>query len=244
MLLIKKRDNFATNQTKKKVEDKIISLESAVSKLSQEEKELEAKLENIQKIADDNYQSKVAIFKKMVKPLDDTRKLAIEEKENISDKISQTNGRIENLKDEISQTHSAFKSQKDLRNNLIEQKIELHKTMDKYNANYPDEVVLFHEEEKNKKEITDLQKKQEELKVQLADANSKREVIRDVIIKIDDKIVVLQDNYNIILDNIKTSTKAGETEIIKIENYINKTAIEYDAPSLSSLIDQVCLDRY
>ena len=244
MLLIKKRDNFATSQTTKKVEDKILSLESAVSKLSQEEKDLEARLENIQKITDDNYQSKVALFKKIVKPLDDTRKLAIDEREIVSDKISQAEQKIVSLTNEISQTHSDFQSQKELRNDLIENKIELHKTMDKYNANYPDEVVLFHEEEKNKKEILELQKKQEDLKVLLAEANNKREIIRDEIIKIDDKIALLQDDYNIILDNLKTATKAGESEIVKMENYINRTAIEYDASTLNALIDQVCQDRY
>lgn len=244
MLLIKKRDNFATNQTKKKVEDKVTSLQSAIVKLTEEEQELEAKLENIQKLADDNYQSKVAIFKKVVKPLDDTRKLASEEKEVIIDKISKSEGRVKQLEAEIVQTHEDFQAQKDVRNNLIEQKIELHKTMDKYNANYPDEVVLFHEEEKNKKEIKELQKKQQDLKVLLSEANSKREIVRDEMIKLDDKIAVLQDDYNIILDNLKTAGKAGESEIVKMENYINKTAVEYDAPTLSTLIDQVWLDRY
>lgn len=244
MLLIKKRDNFATNKTKKKVEDKVVLLESTVDKLTQEEKELEAKLESIQKLTDLNYQNKIATFKKLVKPLDDTRNLACEEKEAMIDKISKAEERIKELENEIAQTHEDFQTQKEVRNNLIEDKIELHKTMDKYNANYPDEVVLFHEEEKNKKEIKELQNKQADLKVLLSEANSKREVIRDEMIKLDDKIADLQDDYSIILDNLKTATKAGEGEIIKMENYINKTAIEYDSPTLSTLIDRVCLDKY
>lgn len=243
-MLIKKRDNFSTNQSKEKIQSKIKTLENALVKLNEEKEELEAKIENIKKKADDNYQNKVAIFKKTIRPLEDSRKLVIEEKDTMSDKISTSEDKIANLHKEIATVKQELQKQKELKTEHIKVKIGLHKRMDEYKENYPDELQLFYEEEKNKEEIRQLKEKQKTLKAQLKEANSQREVVREEIVKLDDRVTQFQDDYDVILDNLKTATKVGESEIVKMESFINRNAMEYDAPSLTSLIDQVCQDRY
>lgn len=244
MLLIKKRDNFGTAQSKDKVQAKAAALESAVDKLLQEQRELEAKLASIQKMVDDNAAHKLDTFARVVRPLDDTRKLAQEEAQAVARKIARAEQRIASLDDDAEQAQADLEAQKAARSELIEQKLALHKKMDEYKANYPDELLLFYEEEKNKAEVDQLRQRQAQLKGLLRDANGKRDAVRDEIFKLDDKIATLQEDYDIILQSLATASKAGESEIVKIEAFVSRSAAEYDAPSLGSLVDRVCLDRF
>lgn len=244
LLLIKKRDNFSTNQSIEKVKKKIQNLENTLEKLRDEKRSMEEKISNIKQMADDNYQKKVAIFKKTIKPLEDSKKLAVEEKEIMQDKIDSTEHKIVKTQKEISSIQKQLEDQRGIRDDLVQIKIQLHKKMDEYKNNYPDELQLFYEEEKNKQEIEELKSKAKALKEELGDSNFQREVVREEIVKIKDKINEHQEDYDITVDNLKTVSKVGESEIVKMESYINKKALEYDAPTLTTLIDQVCLDRF
>jgi hypothetical protein len=244
LLLIKKRDNFSTNQSVEKVKRKIQNLENALEKLRSEKQSMEQKIADIKQMADDNYQKKVTIFKKTIKPLEDSKKLAVEEKEIIQDKIDATEHKIVKTQKEIYSVQKQQEEQKEIRDDLVQLKIQLHKKMDEYKNNYPDELQLFYEEEKNKQEIEELKNKAKVLKEELGDNNFQREVVREEVVKIKDKISEHQEDYDITVDNLKTASKVGENEIIKMESYINKKALEYDAPTLTTLIDQVCLDRF
>ena len=100
-LLIKKRDNHSTNQSREKVNTKISNLEHALEKLKQEETQLQEEIDKIKKETDDNYQNKVSQFRKTVKPLEDTKNLVIEEREKMENKISDAQKTINTLKEEI-----------------------------------------------------------------------------------------------------------------------------------------------
>ena len=126
----------------------------------------------------------------------------------------------------------------------MEVKVDLHAKMDEYKVNYPDELQLFYEEERNKEEIARLKRTNRDLKDELKEANIKREAVRSELITLDEKINVHQQDYDNIMENLESATLVGEGEIEKMEGYINKKAHEYDAPTLPALIDLVCQDKF
>ena len=151
---------------------------------------------------------------------------------------------LTHLKKKFTELKNSLESHIEKRKEHIAVKIDLHKKMDEYKSNYPDELQLFYEEEKNKEEIKQLKEKQTKLKEQLKESNISREQVREEVCQLNDKISEFNEDYENTMDNLKSATKIGEDDIIKMENYINKNSLEYDAPHLSTLIDQVCQDKY
>jgi chromosome segregation ATPase len=237
--LVKNRDNFSTKQSREKIQIKIEQFEKQLGKLGEEKLDFEQKIEKIKNTAEDNYHKKVDQFKKTIKPIEDSKKMVIEEKQIMQEKIDDIEGKIINLSKDTKSTDQELRELRKVKNEYIQIKIGLHQKMDEYKTNYPDELQLFYEEEKNKEEIKQLKDKQKTLKAELREANEKREIVRNEIVKLDDKINNHQDNYNLIIDNFNSASKVGESEIVRMESYINKKAIEYDAPTLTTLIDQV-----
>jgi len=244
LLLVKKRDNFSTVQSIEKQQKKIQNLEKSKEKLVDEKVELEKSIESIKQMTDDNYQKRVSVFKRTIRPLEDSKRLVIEEKEVMEQKIDLAEKEIIKLQSKIADTQSSQSKQTGFRNNHVKTKIELHEKMDEYKNNYPDELQLFYEEEKNKQEIEQLKEKAETLKADLKEANFERVNTRKDLIQLNDKINAHQEDYDIVVDNLRTASKVGESEIIKMEAYINRKALEYDAPTLTILIDQVCEDKF
>lgn len=209
-----------------------------------EQADLESKIESITKQTETNHSMRVAAFKKVVQPIDETRKFVIEEREKTDTKIAQSESKIKQLSITITQSEAQLTQTETEREGLVNSKIELHKKMDEYKAQYPDELQLFYEEERNKQELEQLRQEIKELKSKLKRTGSKRTGIKEEAMKLDDNVGIYQDDYDDILKDLTAATKAGEGEIIKIEAYLNKEAIKLDSPSLATTTDIVCQDKF
>ena len=69
-------------------------MNNIIEKLQGEEKELQARIDDIKKQAEDNHQTKIWQLKKSMRPLDDAVAIVAEEKEKTQEKITTTEDRI------------------------------------------------------------------------------------------------------------------------------------------------------
>jgi len=162
-----------------------------------------------------------------------------EEKSNLKVKIAETEDKISNFEQELESLKEQLEEEKIIKKQHVQVKIELHKKMNEYKEKFADELQLFYEEEKNKEEVREIKERQKMLKVDLREANDRRELVRNELISLDDKINSHQQDYEDILENLTSATEIGKEEILQMEDYINKKAEEYDALALPELIDTV-----
>ena len=75
------------------------------------------------------------MFKKTVKPIDDTRKFAIEESQKLEEKIASSEDKIHSNAQLTGDAQNDLKEQEAQRHGHIDTKVELHKKMDEFKSN-------------------------------------------------------------------------------------------------------------
>jgi len=71
--LVKNRDNFSNKAKQEKIQNKIQQLEKQLAKLLEEKEEHEHTIEEIKKKSEDNYYKKIEIFKRTIKPIENSK---------------------------------------------------------------------------------------------------------------------------------------------------------------------------
>ena len=190
-------------------------------RLEEEKQELDAQIESVEQKAEDNHSNRIAGFKKVVKPLEETRNSVIEEIGNVQTRISTTENKIQTLGQEIVDASEELEKAEQTKLGHIDVKVDLHKKMDEYKANYNDELQLFYEEEKNKEEIKDLKEKQKELKAKIKDSGAIREELKQEIIELNGKFENFNHMMKRILMNFQISHFPSKTNSILLIYFDN-----------------------
>ena len=76
-------------------------MENQLQKLVDEKEEHEASVKEIKERSEDMYYKKIEIFKRTIKPIEDSKRLVIEERDIMKDKIEEAESKIEELDRQI-----------------------------------------------------------------------------------------------------------------------------------------------
>jgi chromosome segregation protein len=211
-----------------------------ISKIREEEDELEKKIENSLKITEElkekvNRQEEILIQESLVM---DNIQTAINEKEKEREEITEV---ITQLKTKISsnQTTSDFakKSIEKLNNEIVnltslQMKLEEEQTIDDLIEGVVNDISAFENKiEEAKKEIEKRQQTQSELDLKIKNNEEEKSVFKSEISKIQQKT----SSNNAQIKVLKTNIKKNEEKKIKLENELNN--LKKDAESIDEAIN-------
>lgn len=173
--LMRKRDAHQTNQQKDKLKKKLETLEGAIEKLTIDSEEAHSALEEIKLKAENNHAKRISVFKKCTRPLDDAQALVEEEKSKLETRIVEIEEAIQRSIQERESRINEIEELDGKKGQLIEEKTSLHREMDIYKENYPDELKQFFMDMKYKHEIVDLLEKQKILRKKVTFTERRKE---------------------------------------------------------------------